>query len=366
MSLYTDETQEKILQRMNNRIPSKYDKREGSIIHYANSPASVELQNAYISMDIGLNNSFADTADREHLILLCAERGITPKAASYPIVVGTFTPSTCELVIGTRFSHEDYNYTVIERQSAGQYLLQCETIGSEANYVTGRLVPIGYVEGLATAEITETAIFGEDEEETETLRSRYKASLQAERFGGNRADYRDKVKSLSGVGGVKVYSGAEWNGGGTVKLVIIDSEYGSPSDELVETVQETIDPKVYEDDIQGGGQGMGLAPIGHFVTVVGAYNTPINITFKLEYKNTSYNWATVATGVQTVIDEYFAELNKQWDEVDAIIVRISQIESRILEVSGIADIHNTTLNGVAENVKVDKDSIVSRGTVNDE
>ena len=359
MSLYTDETQEKILRRMNDRVPNKFDKREGSIIHYANAPASVELQNAYISMDIGLNNSFADTADREHLILLCAERGITPKPASYPIVVGTFTPATCELVMGTRFSHEDHNYTVIEKQSAGQYLLQCETIGSSANYVTGRLLPIGFVEGLATAEITETAIFGEDEEETETLRARYKASLQAESFGGNRADYLAKVSSLSGVGGVKIYSGAEWNGGGTVKLVIIDSEHGSPSDELVDTVQEKIDP------VTAQGDGLGIAPIGHFVTVVGAYNTPIDIAFKLTYK-TGYTWASVQSGVQTVIDEYFAELNELWAEVDAIIVRVSVLESRILTVSGVIDVHNTTLNGTAENVKVDKDSIVSRGTVNGE
>lgn len=359
MSLYTDETQEKILQRMNDRIPSKYDKREGSIIHYANAPASVELQNAYISMDIGLNNSFADTADREHLILLCAERGITPKPASYPIVVGKFTPATCELVIGTRFSYEDYNYTVIERQSAGQYLLQCETIGSSANYIKGRLVPVGFVEGLATAEITETAIYGEDEEDTETLRARYKASLQAESFGGNRADYLAKVLSLHGVGGVKIYTGAEWNGGGTVKLVIIDSEHGSPSDELVDRVQDEIDPVTRQ------GDGLGIAPIGHFVTVVGAYNTPINITFTLTYK-TGNTWATVASGVKSAIDGYFAELNELWMGLDAITVRIAVLESRILDVSGVIDIRGTTINGVSENVRVDKDSLVSRGTINGE
>lgn len=358
MSLYTNETQEKILQRMNDRVPAKYDKREGSIIHYANAPASVEFQNAYIKMDIGLNNSFADTADREHLILLCGERSITPKPASYPIVVGTFTPETCELVMGTRFSHEDHNYTVIERQAAGQYLLQCETIGSVANYVTGRLIPIDYVIGLATAEITETVVYGEDEEDTETLRARYKASLQAEAFGGNRADYRDKVLSLSGVGGVKIYSGAEWNGGGTVKIVIVDSNYGMPSDELIDIIQEKIDPVTCQ------GDGQGIAPIGHFVTVVGAYDTQININFKLTYK-TGYTWTSVESNICSIIDEYFSELNKQWSEVDSIIVRKAVLESRILTASGIVDVHDTTINGFADNVKVDKDSVVSRGVVTD-
>lgn len=358
MSLYESETQEVILKRMNDRIPAKYDKREGSLIHYANAPASVELQNAFIKMDIGLNNSFADTADREHLILLCAERGITPKPASYPIVVGTFSPETCELVIGTRFSHEDYNYTVIEKQENGRYLLQCETIGIGANYLSGRLIPINPVEGLETAEITETAVFGENEEDTETLRARYKASLQAEQFGGNRADYRAKVTSISGVGGVKVYSGAEWNGGGTVKLVIVDSTNNAPTDELVDIVQEKIDPLATQ------GDGMGIAPIGHFVTVVGAYDTKIDVSFKLTYK-TGFNWASVVSDVETVIKEYLDELNASWSELEAIIVRQAILESRLLSVAGIIDIVDTTINGVDGNVKVDKDSVVSLGVVSD-
>lgn len=358
MSLYESETQDKILKRMNERIPAKYDKREGSLIHYANAPASVELQNAYISMDVGLNNSFADTADREHLILLCAERGIKPKAASYPVVAGTFTPLMCELVMGTRFSCEDYNYTVIEKQENGRYLLQCETIGSAANYVSGRLIPIDYVFGLETAEITETVIFGEDEEDTESLRERYKASLQAEQFGGNRSDYENKVNSISGVGGVKIYSGAEWNGGGTVKLVIVDSDNHAPSDELVDIVQEKIDPLTRQ------GDGMGVAPIGHFVTVVGAYDTKINVSFKLTY-TTGSSWATVGSQVKSIVKNYLDELNAIWDELDAIIVRRAVLESRILEVAGIVDIIDTTINGVAGNVKVDKDSIVSIGDVVD-
>lgn len=358
MSLYESETQEKILKRMNERIPDKYDKREGSLIHFANSPASVEFQNAYISMDIGLNNSFADTADRAHLILLCAERGITPKPASYPIVEGVFTPDTCELVMGTRFSHEDYNYTVIEKQENGRYLLQCETIGSVANYVVGRLIPINYIQGLSTAEIVETVVFGEDEEDTEVLRARYKASLQAEQFGGNRADYTHKVLSLSGVGGVKIYSGAEWNGGGTVKLVIVDSDFTTPSEELVDIVQEKIDP------ISNQGNGVGIAPIGHFVTVVGAYNTPIDVNFKLTYKN-GYTWTAVKSGVEKVIDEYLEELNHVWSEVDAIVIRRAVLEARLLDVAGIIDIRDTTINGVDGNVKVDKDSVVSRGVVSD-
>ena len=74
-------------------------------------------------------------------------------------------------------------------------------------------------------------------------------------FGGNIADYKNKVELLPGVGAVKVFP--VWNGGGTVKIVLVDSEWSVPSSELVEEVQEAIDP------VGTQGTGVGLAPIGH-------------------------------------------------------------------------------------------------------
>ena len=40
---------------------------------------------------------------------------------------------------------------------------------------------------------------GEEEEDTESLRSRYFAGFDSQAFGGNRADYKEKVKALDGV-----------------------------------------------------------------------------------------------------------------------------------------------------------------------
>ncbi len=355
--MYDSETQELILSRMLARIPAKFDKREGSIIYDANAPASVELQNFYIALDSVLSEVFADTASREYLIKRAAERGVTPKPAGYAIVTGEFTPTTLDVSIGTRFSHDDYNYVVTEKIGAGRYYLQCETVGTEANGVTGQLVPIDYVDGLQTAEIVEVSILGEDEEDTEALRARYFASLSAESFGGNKVDYKNKVKSISGVGECKVYSGADWNGGGTVKIVIVDSDMNVPTDTLVDEVQTTIDP------VANGGEGVGIAPIGHFVTVVGAYNTTVNIETTITYED-GYTWAGTQEKIKAAIDEYFESLNAVWADSKKLTVIIARLESYILTVNGILDVQGTKLNGKAENLAVDKDSLVSRGTVN--
>lgn len=357
MALYESETEEKIRNRMLARVNSKYDKREGSIIYDGVAPTALEFQNTYINIDAAMNETFVDTASRPNLIKKCSERGITPKEASYAIVKGSFTPISIEIPIGTRFSHEDYNYVITEKIEKGLYYLQCETIGSEVNGLIGQLIPIDYVDGLKTAEIIEVSILGEDEEETEVLRARYKSSLQAEAFGGNLRDYKDKILSIQGVGGVKLYRASQWNGGGTVKAVIINSDYGIPTFDLVDQVQTKVDPETNQ------GEGNGVAPIGHFVSVVAAYNTVINIETTLTY-NDNNSWGTVKAKVEAVIDEYFKELNKSWQDLSQITVRLAQLESRILGVEGIIDIKGTKINGKEENLAVDKDSLVSRGTIN--
>lgn len=77
-----------------------------------------------------------------------------------------------------------------------------------------------------------------------------------------------------------------------------------------------------------------------------------------------YTWDDVSTYVSDAIDSYFMSLNSEWDNNKNIIVRLSQIEMRILNVTGIIDVAEITLNGSTSNLTIDKDSIVIRGNVN--
>ena len=349
--MYENITYEVILQRMLDRVPNNIDKREGSIIYNALAPAAVELQNMYIELDTILNESFADTQSRDYLIKRCAERGIYPEPATKAILKGEFN---IDVPIGSRFSLDMLNYIVIEKISDGIFKLECETPGSEGNQQFGTLIPIDYIEGLTSAELTELLIPGEDEEDTESLRERYFNSLESQSFGGNIADYKEKTKQLPGVGGVKVYP--VWNGGGTVKLVIIDSTYNVPSSTLIDAVQTAVDP------IQNQGKGVGFAPIGHVVTVEGVSATTININTNITYQE-GWTWADIEPYVHKAIDDYFFELASSWENENNLIVRISQIETRILNIAGVVDIENTTINGQAQNFVLGADNIPVRGEV---
>lgn len=362
--MYENITFESILQKMLNRIPNTFDKREGSIIYDALAPAALELQNLYIQLDVILNESFVDTQSREYLIKRCAERAIKVEEATYAIRQGEFN---IDVPIGSRYSLNKLNYTVIEKISDGIFKLQCETAGKLGNLESGTLIPIDYVDGLQTALLTEVLVKGKDEEETEHLRQRYFDSLNSQAYGGNVADYKQKLKSLElksaegfslgSIEGVKIHP--VWNGKGTVKAVVMNEKYSKPSTEFINAAQEATDPT------QNQGVGAGFAPIGHVVTVAGCGETTVNIQTEMTFQD-GWDFASVESFITKAIDEYFTELSKTWDSLDeneGLTIRISQIETRLLDLTGISDIANTELNGVAENLTIEADNIPVRGAI---
>lgn len=353
--MYENKTYESLLQEKLARVSPTYDKREGSVIFDALAPNSAEAAALYIVADSILDETFADTASLYYLKKRAAERGISQKLATQAILQGEFTPTTLELSIGARFSCDNLNYSITEKVSDGVYKLICETAGTEGNSNFGTLIPIDYVSGLETAELTELLIPAEDDEDVEHLRKRYFDSMVSQAFGGNIADYKEKTLGIRSVGGVKVTP--VWNGGGTVKLTIIDSTFGTPSDEFIEMVQNEIDP------VGHSGEGYGLVPIGHVVTVEGVKPLTVDIVTTITYQE-GWNWDSAKTYILDVVDQYLQALCESWADLENLIVRISQLESRILDCEGVIDISGTTLNGSETNLTLAVDEIPVRGTVN--
>ncbi len=397
--MFQDISHERLRQRMLARVSDKLDKREGSVIFDAVSPAAMELMALYIELERIIGEAYGDTASREFLILRCKERGIVPFPAEHAILRGEFSPVTAE-VEGKRFSMEELNYTVERKIADGVYEVRCETPGTVGNRFLGEMIPIDYVDGLESAALTEVLIPGEDEEDTEDLRKRYFGSFNVQQFGGNRADYIEKVSAIPGVGGVKikrVWNGdidpaglipaetvSEWfavNGdslpedvrewlsgtltaaqsgklttGGAVLVTILDSSYNAASDTLIARVKETLDPS------EQTGEGMGLAPIGHIVTVRSAVVVPINISTTIVFE-TGYGWDDLRSAIESAVSDYLLELRKDWASASSTTVRISQIETRILDIKGVVDISDTKLGGTAGNIVLGEYEVPVTGEV---
>lgn len=398
--LYNDQTYEAILNRMLARIPDEYDKRESSLIWDTQASTANEILLLYVELKTLIANSYGDTAEREFLIYLCGDRGIIPESATNAILKGEFTPTNID-VTGQRFNIGEMNYTVIAPidGEAGSYTVQCEEVGTIGNQYLGDMIPMNYIDGLETAELTEVLIPGEDEETTDHLRQRYLDSFNEKAFAGNKAAYLALVRAIDGVGDVKVtrvwngdinpasmiptdavttwYNGLSVTGevkawidavyaaalakkltvGGTVLITIIDSDdYGVASSTLVQTVQNAIDPE------SDAGEGEGLAPIGHVVTVQSASGVTINVTTDITFEQ-GYSWSNLGTAITKAVSDYLLELRTYWANGSNTVVRIAQIESRILAITGVADIADTEINGEASNLTLGEYEIPVMGGV---
>lgn len=252
-----------------------------------------------------------------------------------------------------RFSLEDLNYEVLEKIRDGEYKIKGESLGVVGNKYFGSMIPIDYIQGLQNIEITELLIPGEDEEDTEIFRKRYFDSFDSKAYGGNVEDYLKKTNSIPGVGSTKVTP--VWNGGGTVKLTILDSNFDKANETLIETVQNIIDPTM-------DATGIGIAPIGHIVTVDTVKEVKVNIKTQITFEDT-YSFENLRESIKEVISSYLLEIRKDWANQNNPIVRIAQIESRILSMNGVVDIINTKINEVENNLILSKYEIPVIGEI---
>lgn len=315
-------------------VNHKFDKREGSIIWDALAPNSWETYLLLQELKIMEKEMFANTATRQYLIEHCKERGIKPRPASYGIYKGKFN---LPVPIGARFGLKLINYTVIDVISEEQhtYKLQAETLGTVPNRNLGDLTPIDYIDGFKNGELTEILIHGGNEEDTESLRRRYLDSFNTISFGGNIKDYEEKVMAVSGVGAVKVTP--VWRGGGTVKLTILNSEFGAATDTLLQKVKEIIDPSDLE------GKGIGLAPIGHTVTVDTITTEVIDISTSILTKNelTEEDKEAIVKNIKL----YFKNVINNWLTETQQYIRIQKIEYAISKSIEYIDMRSTKING---------------------
>lgn len=344
---------EGLLKQALDKIPDTYDKREGSVIFNAVAPMAMEMSYLYLKLRTMTDLIFIDTSVGNYLDRLVLQNGIVRIEPTYTEKYGVFNLPHLE---GKIFIKDNVQFEVIQQldcpnDSTFIYKLRCTEIGQIGNVESGPLTSLNYIKGLTRAEIIGTIHEGSDVESDEHLRQRYIDNVTDIPYGGNCANYRTEIKQMDGVGNCKVIP--VWNGPGTVKCIITNADYQEPSDQLVKQVQQAIDPTL-------DGYGIGIAPIGHIVTIVGAQHDPLNITAEIVTHNPP---ADLQARMEAAINRYFTSLNKNWELLENIVVRISQITNVLLDVEGIIDVGEVMINGKNENYLIDSDKLAKLSTI---
>lgn len=341
-------------------IPEGIDIREGSLIFDALAPACLAMTELAMEMRRIMLESFAQTASGQYLDLKAQEHGLTRLAATRAVAKAYFTKEDgsplLTIAVGTRFSSigdSAIYYAVTAQRGGGYYTLTAEVNGSAGNQYVGQLLPVDHVNDLAGASLQEVETPARDTETDEALRGRILKTFRVLDYGGNIEDYIQYTSEMDGVGAVQVYP--VWDGGGTVRVVVLDSAFELPGTPLLTTIQTAISPV-------GTDKGYGVAPIGHKVTVAAPTKKTINVSLHID--------TTVGTAIDVVkplieakLKDHFLNIRKTWNQHNefytyAQVVYRSQLTASLLSVEGVANVSNVRLNGADSDVTLKLDNTV--------
>ncbi len=353
--MYEDRTYDNIMAEMMEDFGPDVRTDEGSLAFNSCAKQAAKLEDVYLDLDEVRSNLTPDTMDLDHLISYAPQVGIAYKYATPCIVRGVFSQ---EIPSGTQFSCGEYTYTSgnLIVGTTYNYYLTCDVEGTAPNTNIGELELEDYIDDFEGGEITEVLVPGTDDEDEEEFRQRIKGSYGTKSFGGNKADYQNFIDSLDDVGACKPKrreADSPW-----INIWIIDNALGVPSSSIVDAVQEAVDPT------QTSGEGDGMAPICHHVRIIAATGVVVNISATLTLSE-SYTIEAVKDSIERALAEYFLSLRQSWEDNALLptVVRVAQIEAKILTVTGVLDVSNTRLNGSDENLTLTYEKIPLMGEV---
>ncbi len=324
-------------------FPAGMDTREGTLINTAMSATAMSMAEVYEELERIEENAYGSTASGEMLDKTVEIVGLERLGKINAVVR---IEKGEELIVGDILAGGELTYTVEEIYD--EYCVAvCNTAGAVGNSYMGEVVPqrSGVNESL---KIVSIIVKGSDEEDDESLRRRYMEKVCCPVCTGNVSYYKDVIHSLTGVGGIKIEPA--YNGAGTVRVIITDSDYDVASEELKKYVKEYLDPEEFS------GLGYGVVPIGHSVAVDTVEKVDVEIVLKI-------NGGVSSSAYMKVVRDYLSyeitKLNKSWDAENNIVIWNRLIEDVVFSVSDtIRDVQVLSINGEAGRLILDKNQII--------
>lgn len=371
MSYSDDNSFEKIMNRMlaNERL-ANVDKRVGSIAYDSIAPCAMELAEVYAKMDILEEQTYLLSATGLNLDKKVYDYGVFRNKATKSQRIGNFQKYKTdengdyvldsnndrilvdmEIPINSRFVvPEDSETTFIYIGKIDDYdILECEQSGTKGNQHIGTILPLTPIADLITAKIKSTYKFGEDEETDDELRNRTLNIINTESFGGNISDYIEKVNSIDGVGNTKVFPAWQFNG--SVLLSIVDPQFNPVTEEFLKNVKEQIDPE------ENSGEGFGIAPIGHYVTITTPIKNEISITLSVELE-AEVTVSQIQEKIEAELNKYFESVRKEFGQDKTLAIYRARVIDSVLNVREVLNVKNVLLNNIDEDIILnDIDSI---------
>ncbi|MER0285289.1 baseplate J/gp47 family protein [Clostridioides difficile] len=340
---------------------------EGDFIYDATKPTAEEVaQLKQLGLQNNLKIAFPQTSYGEYLEWLGECKGVFKNQPTKSVGVITFigiqgtiiTKGTVVTTVATD-EKQSIEFELLETKTIGEnetvdIKAECRETGTIGNVSQNTVtVLLGSINGIKSVTNKEDFKGGTDIEDEEHFRERVLVSEQEDRLSGAGSDYIRWAKEVDGVG--YAYVVPEWNGAGTVKVLILDKNRKAATQELIDKVQEYIYPL----NISEGENRDGKAPIGALVTVVTPETLLINVKSSFIFSN-SFSEETVLNNLKAKIDKYLDKIDLggtvSYNAIQAIV------GSMMLTDEGIQDFSNLTINDGTTNIILN-DQVVGVGEI---
>ncbi|ENZ9534602.1 TPA: baseplate J/gp47 family protein [Clostridioides difficile] len=340
---------------------------EGDFIYDATRPTAEQIAELkQLGLQNNLRIAFPQTSYGEYLEWLGECKGVFKNQPTKSVGMVTFngaqgtiiTKGTIVTTISTD-EKQSIEFELLETKTIGanetvDIKAECRIAGTIGNVSNNTItVLLGSISGVKSVTNKEDFKGGTDIEDEEHFRERVLVAEQEDKLSGASSDYIRWAKEVDGVG--YAYVVPEWNGAGTVKVLILDKNRKAATQELIDKVQEYIYPL----NISEGENRDGKAPIGALVTVVTPDTLLINVKASFIFSN-SFSEETVLNNLKSKIDKYLDKIDLggtvSYNAIQAIV------GSMMLTDEGIQDFSNLTINDVKENIKL-QDQVVGVGEI---
>lgn len=331
-----------IQKEMLNVISDNFDKSEGGFTYDILKATAIQLEKRDEQNTVILNKMDVENLTGDELTRFVFQRtGLSRKLATYaetPVKVTGNVGATIK--IGDLVAAGEIFYEFIENATIGETGFAVMNVGCQQPGIIGN-VPANQITsfpvtlpGITSVTNEQAVTSGYEEETDDSLRDRYYEKLQKPGKAGNEFHYLEWARSVTGVGKVKVFP--RWNGALTVKVSILDENIGVAEQQLITTVADYIETQ---------------RPFGAIVTVATGVELPVNISAKLTLEQ-NFTLEDVKESLNEKIAEYLKTLSYV-----AEYVSFAQIGKVILNVPGVIDYQNLTLNETTENIQLDAESV---------
>lgn len=269
-------------------------------------------------------------------------------AASYYV---TFVGNIPEL--GAVMMCDEHFFTLGRSEDGERYIITSEETGTEMNTLAPGLpvIPEEDVDDMISAVLGELAVPALDRESDDSARIRLHNRIAGSDENGNIAQVQSWCESVEGVGRARIIP--LWNGPNTVKGIIISRDGGVPSKEVVDAVQEYVDPGA-------NGMGEGKATIGQVFTAEAAQQVPISVSVSV-IKSDSASLEAIQSEIGKVLKDYCKEI--ALGQNHAAELRYNRISAAIMDMEEIIDHADLLVNGGTKNITFEKNQIPAAGEV---